>query len=122
MNDREQIRQLYLAMCNAMIAKDTSTLAMMHADDYVLTHMTGARQTKREYLDAIADGTLNYYSAQHDSIDITLDGDSASVIGRSRINAAVYGGGRHTWRLQSHLILAKRNGLWLIISSTVSTY
>ena len=109
-------------MCNAMIAKDTSTLAMMHADDYVLTHMTGARQTKREYLDAIADGTLNYYSAQHDSIDITLDGDSASVIGRSRINAAVYGGGRHTWRLQSHLILAKRNGLWLIISSTVSTY
>ena len=122
MNDREQIRQLYLAMCNAMIAKDTSTLAMVHADDYVLTHMTGARQTKREYLDAIADGTLNYYSAQHDSIDITLDGDSASVIGRSRINAAVYGGGRHTWRLQSHLTLAKRNGLWLIISSTVSTY
>ena len=52
--------------------------------------MTGHRQSKAEYLREIASGVLNYYSAQTDSIDITVDGDKARLIGRSRVNAAVH--------------------------------
>ncbi len=122
LNDRQQIEQVFRSMCDAMISKDTVTLAALHAADFVLTHMTGLRQTKREYIDAIVDGTLNYYSAEHENIDVSIDGDRATIVGRSRINAAVYGGGRHTWRLQSRLTLEKREDRWLIISSAASTY
>ena len=121
-DDRQQIRQLYETMYQAMVAKDTATLNRVYADEMVLIHMTGMRQSKRQYLDAIADGTLNYYTAVHEQMDITLDGDHATLNGRSRVTAAVFGGGRSTWRLQLHFKLMKRNGQWLFVESWASMY
>ena len=46
----------------------------------------------------------------------------ARTVGKSRVNAAVYGGGRHTWRLQMDSQLRKKNGLWKITYSRASTY
>ena len=53
-----------------MVAKDTVVLNRVHADDFVLTHMTGMHQSKQEYIRAIAGGTLNYYSAEHEQMEI----------------------------------------------------
>ena len=39
-------------------------------DGFVLTHMTEMHQSKQEYIRAIAGGTLNYYSAEHEQMDI----------------------------------------------------
>lgn len=122
MSDREHIEALYREMYEAMIAKDTATLNRIHADEFVLTHMTGMHQSKPMYIQAIANGTLNYYSAEHDAIDIKVDGDRATMTGRSRVNAAVFGGGRHTWQLQLSFQLVKRNGQWLLTSAKASTY
>ena len=117
-----QIEALYKQMYRAMVEKDTVTLNQVHADEFVLTHMTGMRQPKHAYIQAIANGTLNYYSAEHEQIDINIDGDKATVIGRSRVSAAVFGGGRHTWRLQLTFQLVKREGRWLYSAATASTY
>ena len=84
--------------------------------------MTGHRQPKSEYLREIASGVLNYYSAQTDSIDVTVDGNKARLIGRSRVNAAVYGGGRHTWPLQMDSRLERIEGQWKITWTKASTY
>ena len=72
--DKEQIEALYREMYEAMVAKDTVTLNHVHADDFVLIHMTGMRQSKAEYIRAIADGTLNYYSVEHEEMDIAIKG------------------------------------------------
>lgn len=122
MDDRQQIAQLYECMYRAMIGKDTAALAGMHADDFVLVHMTGVRQDKRQYLSAIADGTLNYYSCRTEQLDISVDGDIATLMGRSRVEDAVYGGGRHTWRLQLHFRMRRSQGGWQFTYSTASTY
>lgn len=122
MTDKEQIVRLYEDMLQHMIAKDTISLGGLLSDDSVLVHMTGHRQSKAEYLREIASGVLNYYSAQTDSIDITVDGDKARLIGRSRVNAAVYGGGRHTWPLQMDSKLERIGGLWKITWTKASTY
>ena len=122
MDDKSQIEALYREMYKAMIAKDTATLNRVHADDFVLTHMTGMHQSKQEYIRAIADGTLNYYSAEHEQMDIKVDGNYATLAGRSRVNAAVFGGVRHTWRLQLTFQLVKSNNRWLFISAKASTY
>lgn len=121
-DDRQQIQQLYETMYQAMVAKDTATLNRVYADEMVLIHMTGMRQSKRQYLDAIADGTLNYYSAQHEQMDIQIDGDHATMIGRSRVTAAVFGGGRSTWRLQLRFKLVKRDGRWVFTEASAGTY
>ena len=122
MDDRQQIERLYQDMYKAMVEKDLATLDRVHADEFVLVHMTGMRQSKEEYINAILDGTLNYYSASHEQIDIAIDGDRATLTGRSRVTAAVFGGGRGTWRLQLRFQLAKRDGRWLFTEARASTY
>ena len=121
-DDRQQIEQLYERMYQAMIAKDTAAMRPMFADDFYLVHMTGTRQNCQQYLEAIADGTLNYYSCQTEQLDVKVDGESAILTGRSRVLAAVYGGGKHTWRLQLTFRLRKQDGRWQFTYSTASTY
>ncbi|MBQ7142285.1 MAG: nuclear transport factor 2 family protein [Bacteroidaceae bacterium] len=122
MDDKKQIETLYRRMYQAMVKKDSATLQAVHADEFVLVHMTGMRQSKQVYIQSIMNGTLNYYSAEHEEMDIRIDGDHATLTGRSRVNAAVFGGGRHTWRLQLRFQLIKRNGQWLFTESRASTY
>ena len=122
MDDKKQIEQLYKQMYQAMIAKDIATLNTILAEGSVLIHMTGTKQPKKQYLHEIENGTLNYYSVEDDEISITVNGTTAEMTGRSRVNAAVYGGGRHTWRLQMKSKLAKNDGRWQFVESKASTY
>ena len=122
MDDKQQIIALYHQMYEAMVEKDTATLDRIHAPEFVLIHMTGMRQSKQAYIRAIADGTLNYYSAEHEQMDMTVNNDRATLQGRSRVSAAVFGGGKHTWKLQLTFQLVKRDGQWLFTQSKASTY
>ena len=121
-DDWRQIEQLYERMYHAMIAKDTAALRPMFAADFYLVHMTGTRQDRKQYLEAIADGTLNYYGCQTEQLEVTVDGDNATLTGRSRVLAAVYGGGKHTWRLQLTFRLRREADGWRFTYSTASTY
>ena len=122
MDDREEIKQRYEKMCSAMIKKDREALENVLDDSYVLVHMTGMRQSKSEFIDAVMDGTLNYYSAVHESESVDITGDTAVVVGRSYVQAAVFGGGKHYWHLQQTCSLKKTNGNWKITRSVASTY
>lgn len=122
MDDRETIAALYRQYWRYMIDMDADGLRRLMADDYVLTHMTGVRQTRETFLRGLLDGTFNYYSAEHDSIEVTVDGDRAVLIGRSRVLAAVYGGRKARWKLRGDFTLQRINGVWQLTGSTASTY
>ena len=122
MDDREQIRELYRKYWRYMIDKDADGLRRLMADDYVLMHMTGVRQSKETFLRGLLDGTFNYYAADHDSIDVAIHGDTAEMIGKSRVLAAVYGGRKNSWRLRGDFTLRKENGAWRFTSSKASVY
>ena len=122
MDDREEIKQRYEKMCSAMIKKDREALENVLDDSYVLVHMTGMRQSKSEFINAVMDGTLNYYSAVHESESVDITGDTAVVVGRSYVQSAVFGGGKHYWHLQQTCSLKKTNGNWKITRSVASTY
>ena len=122
MTDKEQIIQLYNEMYSAMVNKDKAGLERVHDDSFVLVHMTGMRQSKQEYINAIMNGTLNYYSAEHEDMQAEIKGDSAVLVGRSRVTAAVFGGGNHTWQLQLRFQLVKKNGEWRFALASASTY
>ena len=122
MDDKTLIIEAYEKMYTAMIAKDADRLNEILDDDFVLVHMTGMRQSKAEFIRAVENGTLNYYSADHQRIDIDINGDSAVLIGQSSVNAAVFGGGRSTWRLQLGLKLTKKAHAWKMNKAKASTY
>ena len=122
MDDREEIKQRYEKMCSAMIKKDREALENVLDDSYVLVHMTGMRQSKSEFINAVMDGTLNYYSAVHESESVDITGDTAVVVGRSYVQAAVFGGGKKYWHLQQKCSLKKTDDQWKITRSVASTY
>ena len=122
MDEAETIRELYRRYWRCMIAKDTEGLRALMAEDYTLTHMTGVKQSAAVFLKGLLDGTFNYYSAEHDSIEVEIGGDSAVMIGKSRVLAAVYGGGKHSWKLRGDFTLRRENGTWRLTGSRASTY
>ena len=122
MTDEEQIKELYIRYWQYMIDKDADGLNSLQTDDYYLMHMTGVKQSREVFIKGLLDGTFNYYSSEHDSIDVNITGDTAVMVGKSRVVAAVYGGGKGSWRLQGDFTLRKENGAWKLTSSKASTY
>ena len=120
--EKDTIREMYRKYWHCMITKNADGLRDLMADDYYLLHMTGVKQSAKVFLNGLLDSTFNYYSADHDSIEVSLNGDHAIMTGRSRVMAAVYGGRKSSWRLQGDFTLRKENGNWKFTSSKASTY
>jgi len=98
--DTEAIRQAYIRMYDGMISKDEKILNEVLDASFVLVHMTGMRQPKQAFIKAVLNGTLNYFSAEHENMPVEISGDTAVLTGQSYVAAAVFGGGRSNWHLQ----------------------
>ena len=122
MDEMETIRQVYRDYWQGMLDGDACALRNLMAEDYTLRHMTGLSQTREEFLRGLRDGTFRYYEAEHERIDVVLNGDTAEMTGCSRVLAAVYGGGKHMWRLRGDFTLRREKGVWKLTSSRASTY
>lgn len=122
MNDIETIKEIYRRYWKCMIDKDESKLRSLMSDDYYLMHITGTMQSIDEFISGLLDSTFNYYSAEHDDIQISVNGNTATMVGKSKVVAAVYGGGKSRWRLRGDFTLRKENENWKLTSSKASTY
>lgn len=117
------VQDAYKTMYVGMIEKDAKVLREVLDDSFILVHMTGMRQSKEAFIRAVQDGTLNYYFAEHQSMEVTeLTDAHARLDGKSMVNAAVFGGGKHTWRLRQQLQLTKKDSSWKITVAVASTY
>lgn len=115
MNTETEFENLYNTMYEFMIKKDILSLEKMLDDNFVLTHMTGLKQNKKDYLTAIKNGTLNYYSNITENIIVESD---TKFIGQSKVSAAVFGGSKHTWNLELTIELTEKKLIKKIIAST----
>ena len=122
MDNKTILIEKYRAMYRAMIAKDSVELDKLLDDCFVLVHMTGMRHNKQAFIQAIQNGTLNYYSEELHETIAQESGSNARFIGKSYVNAAVFGGGKHTWRLQLDMQFSFVNGEWLITEAVASTW
>lgn len=121
-DDKAQLTMLYKNMYLFLISKDTRQLTELLNDKFTLRHMTGMVQSKQEFLQAVRQGTLNYFFASHENIDIQLKGCDALLTGDSLVLAAVFGGGKHTWKLRQTISCKKIGGSWFIEKSVASVY
>ena len=116
------LKEIYAKMYESFIKKDRKLYDEIFTNSFCLKHFTGITQTKEELWKDIADGQLNYFTADTESIDVTVVNDSAQVVGRTKCNAAVYGGAEASYNLQQSLKAIKENGKWMLTESSTSTY
>lgn len=122
MKDKEKVINAYKEMYVGMIAKDETKLKSVLDDSFVLVHMTGMRQDKESFIKTVMDGTLNYFSAEHENMPVEINGNSAVLTGQSYVVATVFGGGKSGWHFQQKCSLRKVEGEWKITKSIASTY
>lgn len=121
-NDAQVIHALYHSMYRFMISRDIERLGALLDDSFVLLHMTGRRQSKQEFLQCVADGTLAYYDEMEESCPVHVNGDVAQLVGESLVEASPFGARRSTWRLRQEITLARRDGRWLMTKAVASMY
>ena len=122
MEDEEIIRELYIKLCDASIKKDKNTLLDILSDDYILVHMTGMNQSREQYIDSVLNGELKYFESKHESIEVNINGDTATIIGKTKTLASPFGMSKSWWRLRQDLEVKKINNEWKLIKSKASTY
>lgn len=116
------LKDIYAKMYESFIKKDRKLYDEIFTNSFCLKHFTGITQTKEELWKDIADGQLNYFAADTESIDVTVVNNSAKVVGRTKCSAAVYGGAEASYNLQQSLQAIKENDKWMFTESSTSTY
>lgn len=110
--DEQAVYETWRRINDAMIDKDRETLEALYADDRNFVHMSGKTQTKDQYLDELMDGTLNYYHTDLKGIEISVNGDQASLEDTSMFRARVYGMSG-IFPMHTKARFTKINGQWI---------
>lgn len=122
MLDKELVRKLYIDLCYASINKDLDKLNEILSDDYILVHMTGMKQSKEDYIESVKTGELAYYESNHESIEVNINGEEATIIGKTKTLASPFGSSKSWWNLRQDLKAKKINGKWILTYSKASLY
>lgn len=110
---KQEIEQFLDDWNAAMIAADTVRLGAMMDDNIILRHITGMTQTKREWLEEVASGSMKYHKIEKRDVVVTSNSDgSASVSFTSVITATIWGS-YGTWTLSGTMRLVKRSERWI---------
>lgn len=98
---------------DAMVAADTARLGAMMDDGIILRHISGMTQTKGEWLEEVASGSMKYHKIEKRDVVVTPEvANQASVSFTSVITATIWGS-YGTWTLHSKMLLEKRIGRWI---------
>ena len=122
MSDKELLGKLYIDLCDVIINKDLDKLNKILSDDYILVHMTGMKQSKEDYIESVRSGELAYYESNHESIEVNINGEEATIIGKTKTLASPFGSSKSWWNLRQDLKAKKINGKWMLTFSKASSY
>jgi len=116
-----QLVQAYRDMYLGMVGRDIGLLDGLLDVGYTLTHMTGYQQSRSEWLAQVSSGEMRYHDAQERSVAVQVTGDTAVLVGRSIVNATIWGS-RGTWPLQLTTNYQLVNGGWIALSTVATTF
>lgn len=121
-DEQALIKKIIRQENKAMIHNDQSILKSVIASGATMEHITGAKQTRDEWLRQISLGRMKYYSSQEENLSVTMkDATHATADLKTVLDARVYGL-RNKWHLESVSNLIKKNNNWLIIASRAQMY
>jgi hypothetical protein len=121
MASEQSLTSAFEDQLEAMKQGDTTRLAGLLDDGFTLTHITGYRQAKLEWLAQMRAGQFRYHAISVRGINVVTQGETASLTARIITDATVYGT-RADWRLQLDLQYERRTARWIALSSVANTW
>ena len=116
-----QARLLHEQMCAAMTAADAEALGGLLGEGYVLTHMTGYRQPRAEWIADVSSLAMQYHGMTDQQIEIEAAEDHAVIDARTLTDATIWGS-RGTWRLCLRSRVERRGAGWVFAQTVASTW
>lgn len=110
---RQEIDQFLDEWNDAMVAADTARLGAMMDDGIILRHITGMTQTKREWLEEVASGSMKYHKIEKRDVKVSLKADGSVSVSFTSVITATIWGSYGTWTLNGTMRLVKRSGKWI---------
>lgn len=121
LTEEQAVAETIRKQVKGMIDGDLDLLKEVISPDAVFYHITGAKQSRDEWLRQIKLGRMHYFGSREILMQATVNGDEARVINRNQLNARIYGF-RNTWPLESRAKLRKIDGKWQIVESRASMF
>lgn len=119
--DEEKLIALSRQVRQAMVDQDIAVINRVFADGAILTHQTGYKQPKEEWVESMQNGKMSYFTATEVSIQAKVDGDKGRVVMRNNVDASIFGS-RHIWNLQLTFRFEKIDGEWKIVNSVARPF
>ena len=94
----------------AMISADTAALAAMMDEAIVLRHLSGATQTRSEWLADVKSGTMRYHNVEKRDVRIRQEVDGSIKVKFTSVITATIWGSRGTWTLHPIMRLVRKDG------------
>ncbi|OSZ80437.1 hypothetical protein CAP36_04070 [Chitinophagaceae bacterium IBVUCB2] len=112
-SDSIYIIQLNQEIDNNVVKRNVALLDSIYAEDFIMTHGDGRRDTKSAWLVAV--GKSNYSVRQHDSVKVELHTNIAIVKGSMLVHKA--GGEVAAVPYRRYIrLFAMRKGRWQLLS------
>ena len=118
--DKQKILAFFNRMNEAMVQKDIETLSNILGDDYVLVHMTGYQQSKKEWIEQIEREEMKYFKTMPQKTTITIEGNRAILLCDTKIDARIYGF-RKTWSMKLNMHFEKRGDNWYPVNAIATS-
>lgn len=109
-----EIINRFIEFQQALIDKNEDKLNEIIQEDYELVHMSGKTQSKKDFIEEVMNGTLNYFKSEIEDPTILWDDEeNASLVGDVTLTAKVYGiDGK--WTLNTVVNFVKIGGNWYL--------
>lgn len=116
--EAEQIRSIERERLRSLVQRDMTVAGALHADDFQLVTPSGNTYSKRQYLDAVSSGRLDYSVFEAVSeIEVRLYGDAAAIRYQSQINFISVTPTRQPGRCWHTDTYERRDGRWQVVWS-----
>ena len=110
--EEKEVYSAYESINKAMIKKDRTAMERYFDEKLIFTHMSGKKQTRKEFIGEIMDGTLNYFKVDTKDYSVNVDDDTAQMKVTHTLTAKVYGISG-AWTMSGEYTYKKRNGIWV---------
>ncbi|GIP67070.1 nuclear transport factor 2 family protein [Lactobacillus helveticus] len=121
LTEEQAVAETIRKQVKGMIDGDLDLLKEVISPDAVFYHITGAKQSRDEWLRQVKLGRMHYFGSREILMQATVNGDEARVISRNQLDARIYGF-HNTWPLESRAKLRKIDGKWQIVESRASMF
>lgn len=117
-SDADELRTTEREQLRALVDADMEAARRLHADDFQLINPLGGSLSRKQYLDLIASGDIDYLEWEPKEIHVRLYRDGAVIRYQAQLSIAVKGlpdapSGRF-WHTD---VYEKRNGQWQAVWS-----